>query len=155
MLIFCNTTVRVTHVMRLGTQTALKVTRPRTGPVWTAQHRLHRAGQSDGASWRGGSGTPHLGHGEARPTTAGSLAMVASLLSFRAPPRITPHSARAAARGPAGGATLPAADSSSGSRANQPTMDGARGALLPIAAAFRLRATQARCGGRVMSWRGR
>jgi hypothetical protein len=34
---------------------------------------------------------------------------------------------------------------------NQPTLDGARGALLPIAAAFRLRATQARCGGSVMS----
>ena len=34
-------------------------------------------------------------------------------------------------------------------------MDGARGALLPIAAAFRLRASEARCGGSVMSWGGR
>ena len=33
-------------------------------------------------------------------------------------------------------------------------MDGTRGALLPLAASFRLRATQARCGGRNMSWGG-
>jgi transposase InsO family protein len=41
-----------------------------------------------------------------------------------------------------------------GSRKNEPTMDGTRGAFLPIAAAFRLRATQASCGCSVMSWRG-
>ncbi len=43
-------------------------------------------------------------------------------------------------------------DASDGSRENQPTMDGARGALLPIAAGSRLRATQARCGCSVMPW---
>jgi hypothetical protein len=30
--------VRVTHVMRLGTQTALKAARPRIGLFWTAQY---------------------------------------------------------------------------------------------------------------------
>jgi hypothetical protein len=65
--------------------------------------------------------------------------------------------ARAAARArrEVGSATLPAAYASDGSRENEPTMDGARGALLPIAAGSRLRATQARCGGSVRSWRGR
>ena len=48
----------------------------------------------------------------------------------------------AAARGQAGGAALPAAYPSHGSRENEPTLDGARGALLPLAAAFSLRATQ-------------
>ena len=83
--------------------------------------------------------------------------MVVSVLSFRAPPRITPDSACAAARarGQTSGTTLPAAYTSDGSRQNQPTMDGARGALLPIAAAFRLRATQARYDGSAMSWRSR
>jgi len=57
----------------------------------------------------------------------------------------------AAARGQVGGTTLPPAYPSDGSRKNQPTMDGARRALLPIAADFRLRATQARYGGSVMS----
>ena len=61
----------------------------------------------------------------------------------------------AAARGQAGGATLPPAYASHGSGENQPAMDGARGARLPIAAGFRLRATQARCGGSIMSWGGR
>jgi hypothetical protein len=61
----------------------------------------------------------------------------------------------AAARGQVGGATLPPAYGSSGSGENQPTMDCTRGALLPIASGSRLRATQARCGGSVRSWRGR
>jgi hypothetical protein len=61
----------------------------------------------------------------------------------------------AAARGQADDATLPTANRSSGSRENESTLDGARGALLPIASGSRLRATQARCGGSVMLWRGR
>jgi hypothetical protein len=51
----------------------------------------------------------------------------------------------AAARGQVGGTTLPAAYASDGSGENEPTMDSARGALLPIATDSRLRATQARC----------
>ena len=39
-----------------------------------------------------------------------------------------------------------------GSRENKSTLDGARGALLPLATGSRLRATQARCGGSVMPW---
>ena len=54
-----------------------------------------------------------------------------------------------------GSATLPPAYASHGSRENEPTMDGARGALLSLAASSRLRATQARCAGSVMSWRDR
>jgi hypothetical protein len=42
-----------------------------------------------------------------------------------------------------------------GCRENEPKMDGARGARLPTAAGFRLRASKARCGGSVMSWGGR
>jgi hypothetical protein len=105
------------------------------GPVWTTEHRFHRAGSTDGASWRGGSGTPHLGHGEACPTTAGSLGMVAGLLSFRAPPRITTDSARAAARArrQVGSATLPAAHSSHGSREKHPTVVNAGSPVLSFA----------------------
>jgi hypothetical protein len=33
--------VRVTPVMRLGTSAALTATRPRTGVLWTTQHRLY------------------------------------------------------------------------------------------------------------------
>jgi hypothetical protein len=33
--------VRVTAVVRLGTSAALTVTRPRTGSLWTTQHRFH------------------------------------------------------------------------------------------------------------------
>jgi len=127
--------VRVTHVMRLGTCAALEDARPRIGPVWTTEHRFHRAGSTDGASWRGGSGTPHLGEGSAYPTTAGSLGMVAGFLSFRAPPRITTDSARAAARArrQVGSATLPAAHSSHGSREKHPTVVNAGSPVLSFA----------------------
>jgi hypothetical protein len=46
---------------------------------------------------------------------------------------------------------LSAADPSHGSRQNHPTLDGTRSALLPVAAGFRLSATQARGGRSVMS----
>jgi hypothetical protein len=88
--------VRVTHVMRLGTQAALTVARPRTGSHGSTQHRLYRASESDRLPWGGSAGTPHIGHGEARPTTAGPPGMVASLFSFRASSRITTGGARAA-----------------------------------------------------------
>ncbi len=80
--------------------------------------------------------------------------MVASLVSLCASSRITARAATRA-RWQTGGATLPAAYGSSGSRQNQPTMDGARGALLPIAAGFRLRASQARWGCSIIPCRGR
>jgi hypothetical protein len=51
-------------------------------------------------------------------------------------------------------ATLSAPDSSHGRRQNQPAMDGGRGAHLPLAAGFLLRATEARGGYRVIAFGG-
>jgi hypothetical protein len=68
----------------------------------------------------------------------------------------TARGARAAtrARWQTAGAAIPATYPSHGSGKNHPTMDGGRGALSPLAASFRLRATEARGECRVMS-RGR
>ena len=33
--------IRVTHVMRLGTQADLKIARPRDGALWMAEHRFY------------------------------------------------------------------------------------------------------------------
>jgi hypothetical protein len=117
--------------MGLGTQAALPVARPRTGSHGSTQHRFYRASESDRPPWGGSAGTPHLGHGQARPTTAGPLGMVASLFSFRAPSRITTGGARAAARArwQTSGTTLPATNRSSGSGKNQPALDSAGSAL--------------------------
>src|SRR5712691_2755080 len=86
---------------------------------------------------------------------AGPSGVVARLLSLYAPSPIPSSGAHAAAstRWQPGGATLSAANASDGCRQDQSTMDGRRGALVPLAAGFRLRATQARC--RSMSWGGR
>ena len=67
---------------------------------------------------------------------------------FVRPHAIAASGARAAtrARWQTAGATLPATDASHGSRQNEPTMDGTRGALVPLAAGFRLRGSQARWG---------
>jgi hypothetical protein len=126
------------------------------GPFWTAEHRFHRAGESDGASRSSCAGPSNLGHFPTDLTAAGSPRVVASLLSLCAPSPITPSGARAAtrARWQTGGATLPTTYTCDGSRQNQPTLDSARGAHLPIAASFRLRATTARCSCSVMSWSG-
>jgi hypothetical protein len=103
----------------------------------------------------GSSGPPHLGEGSAVLMLAGPSGVVARLLSLCAPSPLPSSGAHAAAstRWQAGGATLSAANGSSGCRQDQSTMDGMRGALVPLAAGFRLRATQARC--RSMSWGGR
>jgi hypothetical protein len=128
--------VRVTHVMRLGTEAALKAARPRIGFLWTVKHRFYRAGESDRPPWGGSAGTPHLGHGEARPTTLGPSRVVASLLSFRASPCIAPDGARTAprTRWQTGSATRPPANGSSGSGESQPTVDRTRSALFSFAA---------------------
>jgi hypothetical protein len=145
--------VRVTHVMRLGTQTALKDTLQGVRLLGTVEHRIHRAGESHDPSWGGSAGASHLGHCPASSGPASSLGVVASLLSFCASSRIAAGSAHAASRTrwQPSGTTLPTTYGSSGSRQNHPTMDGARGALLPIAASFLLRATEARCRCRAMS----
>jgi hypothetical protein len=74
--------------------------------------------------------------------------MVASVLPFCASSCLAADSAHAAsrARGQTASATLPAAYPSHGSRQNHPRLDGARGALLPIAKGFRLRGIEARWG---------
>jgi hypothetical protein len=128
--------LRVTQVMRLGTQADLTLARASDGLLWTTQHCVYRAGESHGPSWGGSAGTSDLGHGEARPTTAGPPGMVASLLSFCASPRCPPDSTRAAARtrGPAGGATLPASYTSDGCGKSRSTMDCAGSALFSSAA---------------------
>ena len=141
--------VRVTHVMRLGTSATLKVARPRTGPLRTAEHCFYRASESNRPSRCGSSSTSHLGHGSAGSTTPGPPRVVASLLSFCASSRIAPGGPRAAARGgwEADGATLPATYPSYGSRKNQPTMDSAGRALLSLAPGTiltHLRATEVR-----------
>jgi transposase-like protein len=147
---------RVTPMMRLGTEDALKIALQSMGFGGAAKHGFHRAGSTDGPTWDSCAGSSHLGHGSAVPTSAGSPGMVASVLPFCASSPIAARRARAAtsARGQVGGATLLATDTSHGRRENHSTMDGARGALLPLAAGFRLRATTVRCGRRSMSWGG-
>jgi hypothetical protein len=116
-----------------------------TGPFWTAEHRFHRAGESDSASRSSSSGTSNLGHFPTDLTASGSPRVVARLVSLCAPSPITPSGAREAtrARWQTGSATRPPTYTCDGSRQNQPTVDRARGALLPIAASFRLSALQA------------
>ncbi len=127
--------VRVTHMMRLGTQTDLKIARPRDGLLWAIEHRLYRAGESDCPPWSGSFGASHLVHGEACPTPPSSSRVVASLLSCCASPCIAPGDTWAAARArwQAGGATLPATYPSHGSRENQPTVVNAGSPVLSLA----------------------
>jgi hypothetical protein len=134
--------VRVKQVMRLGTQTALQVTlqglgfsgRLNTAFIervnLTVRHGIAAASAS------------HLGDCSAVPIPARPSGVVARLLPFCASPRVTATSARAATstRGQPAGSTLPAADPCDGSRENPPALESARGAHLPIAASFRLRA---------------
>jgi hypothetical protein len=149
--------VRVTHVMRLGTGAALE----------DALQRLGFSGRLNTAFIERVNLT--VRHGVAAlarrtwATTQQAPQLLVHLEWWRAYYHfVRPHASLrmalvqpAAARGQTDSATLPAAYPSHGSWKNQPTMDRARSALLPIAASFRLRATAARCGGSVMSWGGR
>jgi len=118
-----------------------------------AEHRFYRASESDHPPCNSRAGSSKLGDGSADPTPVSSPGVVACVLSFRASSPIPTSSAHAAtrARWQTDCATLPPANSGDGSRQNTSTMDGARGALLPPAAGFRLRATKARGGCRVIS----
>ena len=140
--------VRVTHVMRLGTEDALKA----------ALQGLGFSGRLNTAFIERVNLT--VRHGVAAlarrtwATAQQSPQLLAHLEWWRAYYHfVRPHASLRVALvqprergGKLSGATLPAADASHGSRENHPTMDGARGALLPLAAGFRLRATEARCG---------
>ena len=123
------------------------------GLFWLTQHRFHRASQSDRPSWNSCSRSTHLGHSTAISIPAGPSRVVAGVLSLCSSPPIAAGGACAAARarGQIGGATLPTTDAGDGSRQNQPTMDGARGARLPIAKGFRLRGIAARWRCRILS----
>jgi hypothetical protein len=143
---------RVTHVIRLGTQADLKAARPRTGLLRAVEHGFYRASEFDRPTWGGRSRTSHLGDFPTGSPAASPSGMVARVLPFCASSRITSSGAAAAtrARWQTASATLSATDFSYGSWENYPTMDGSRGALLPLVAGFRLRATAARWGCSVM-----
>ena len=132
--------VRVTHVMRLGTEAALKAREASDGLLGPAQYGFYRTGESGGAPWRLSVGTPHLGHGEARSTPTRSPGMVASVLSFCASQRIAASGAHTAprARWQTSSATLPAADASYGSGKDPPTVGNTGSPMLSFAASAML-----------------
>ena len=122
-----------------------------TGPLWTAQHRLYRTGESDRPSWGGSAGSPHVGQRTTVSSSLGPSAVVAGLLSFCASPHITTSGIRTAprARWQTSGATLSPANASDGSGKNPSTMDSGRGPLFAPAAdpmLSQLRALEARKG---------
>jgi hypothetical protein len=123
------------------------------GILRAAEHGFHRAGESDHPSWSGRAGSSHLGDGAAVPTLVSSSGVVARLLSLCASPPHTARGARAAtrARWQPAGATLPTTYTCHGNRQNHPTMDGARGALVSLAAGFCLRGMEVRGGCSVIS----
>jgi hypothetical protein len=73
--------VRVTHVMRLGTQDADPRRLTGIRLLWTVEHGLYRAGESDRPPWLGRSGSPNLGHSAAISPSLGPSGVVASVLS--------------------------------------------------------------------------
>ncbi len=134
--------MRVRHVMRLRTQTDLTVALQRMGfsgrlntafieraPL-TVRHGVSALARH---TWATSQQAPqllaHLEWWRARTITD------------VAPSPIPSSSAHAAtrARGQSSGATLPTTNGSSGCRQDQPSMDNSRGALVPLAAGFRLR----------------
>jgi IS1 family transposase len=144
--------VRVTQVMRLGTEDALKAVlqglgfsgRLNTAFIervnLTVRHGIAALARR---TWATAQQSPQL---------------LANLEWWRAYYHfVRPHESLRVAFGAsptrwqASGATLSATDACDGSGKNQSTMDGKRGALLPLAAGFRLRATEARCGRSVKS----
>ena len=118
------------------------------GLLRPTEHGIYRAGQSDRSSWDSCAGSPDLGHCSAGSTAAGLTGVVASVLPFCPSACLTAGSAWAAARTKeqTSSATLPAANAGDGGGENEQTMDDARGALVPLAAGFRLRASRARWG---------
>jgi hypothetical protein len=145
--------VRVTHVMRLLTEAARKASRPRMGLSGRLNSAFIERAPLTVRNARLSSGSSHVGDVQACLTLARPSGVVASVPPCCASSPIAESSARAAtrARWHSSGATRPPTDGSSGSRQNDPRMDGARGALLPRAFAFRLRGIQARWGCRIMS----
>ena len=138
--------VQVTPVMRLGTEETLKAALQALGFSGRLNTAFIERVNLTVRNARGGSGKTNLGHFSTSAPVAGPSGMVARVLPFCPSPCLPAHDARAAARtrGEAASATLSSADPSHGRRENDPTMDGARSALVPLAPAFRLRGSQAR-----------
>jgi hypothetical protein len=126
------------------------------GLFWTSKHGLYRAGQSDDPSWRGRSGTTHVGDSPPSSPPAGSPLLVASVLSLCTSSRLTARSLGAGTRGrwDTSEATLSTADASHGSWQNQSQVDSRRGALLPAATGPRLKAGEASHGPKKWPWNG-
>ena len=140
--------VRVSHVMRLGTQADFSKALQGMGLGGAAEHRFYRASQSDGPPWNSRVGSSYLGDGEACSTPARPSGVVARLLSIRASPCSSASGTgpTTSTRGQPASSTLPTANSGDGSRQNPSTLDRARGALSPLAKGFRLRGIEAREG---------
>jgi len=136
--------VRVMHVMRLGTEDALKVTLQKLGFSGRLNTAFIERVNLTVRNARRSPRTPHLGDGAAVFTPVSLSRVVARLLSLCTSPCLAASEARAVtrARRQTPGATLPTPDEGSGSRQNQPTMDGSGGALVPLAAGFCLSARQ-------------
>ncbi len=64
--------VQVTHVMRLGTEDALKAVLQGFGLGGAAEHGFYRAGESDRPPCNSRAGSSHLGDGEACPISVSS-----------------------------------------------------------------------------------
>ena len=124
------------------------------GLLWEVEHSVHRTGESDRPPWNSRARSTDLGHVPTSSTAASSTRVVARVLSFCASSRSSASSARPATitRRQPPGTTLSAADPSNGSGPNQPPMDSAGCALVPLAAGLRLRGTQARWGFCITSW---
>jgi hypothetical protein len=85
--------VRVSRVMRLGTQADLKAALQGLGFGGAVEHRFYRAGSTDHPTWNSRAGSSNLGDFPTALTTAGPPRVVASLLSRMSRPH---HSLRVA-----------------------------------------------------------
>ena len=118
--------VRVTHVMRLGTEAALQATLQELGLSGRLNTAFIERVNLTVRDARGRAGPPDLGDGAAVPAAARPSGVVARVLPFCASSRSAAGEARAAARtrGQASGATLSAPYPCHGRRQNEATMDG-------------------------------
>jgi hypothetical protein len=88
--------VRVTPVMRLGTEDADPRRETSDGLLRPIEHRFYRASEPDRPPRGGSARTTYLGHFEAGSTTSGPSGVVAGVLSFCASPCRALGEARAA-----------------------------------------------------------
>jgi len=133
---------RVTPVMRLGTEAALTSARPRMGFSGRLNTAFIERVNLTVRDARGSARTTYLGHVPTGSTAAGSPRVVARVLPFCASSCIAADRASAASRtrGQTARPTRPPTYPSHGSRQNPSEMDGAFGALIPVATGFRLEA---------------